>query len=111
RSVVRAGKLARQPEQFVPELAQRLALPFRGKTSPLKSCDQVVGQTNYFQIQGVGRKSASRNLRQRIALTNFPDASLHSGTASVEAPNPRRCQGQLRAPSPKSITPQAKASP
>ena len=39
RSVLRACKFAWHPEKFVPELAQRKALPFRGKTGPLKSCD------------------------------------------------------------------------
>src|SRR6266704_6903052 len=92
------------------QLAQRIALPFRGKTGPLKSCDQVVGQTNYFQIQGVGRKSASRNLRQRIALANFPDASLHAGATIVEVAHPGRCQGQIRVPSSICITLQGKQS-
>jgi len=40
RSVLRACKFARQPEQSGAQFAQGQALPFFGETCPLKSRDQ-----------------------------------------------------------------------
>src|SRR5437016_11755103 len=69
RSVLRACKFARQPEESGAQFAQGQALPFFRKTCPLKSRDQVVGQPNYFQIEGVGRENTSGNRPERIVLT------------------------------------------
>src|SRR5207244_10918462 len=87
RSVLRACKFARQPEESGAQFAQGQALPFFRKTCPLKSRDQVVGQPNYFQIEGVGRESTSGNLPERIVLTQLSDAWLHSGAAIIEVTN------------------------
>jgi len=38
-SILRTGKFTRQPEEFVAQFVQGQALPFFGKTGPLKSCD------------------------------------------------------------------------
>ena len=76
RSVLRACKFARQPEESGAQFAQGQALPFFRETCPLKSRDQVVGQPNYFQIEGVGRKSTSGNLPERIVLTLMPISAL-----------------------------------
>ncbi len=76
RSVLRACKFARQPEESGAQFAQGQALPFFRETCPLKSCDQVVGQPNYFQIEGVGRESTSGNLPERIVLTIMPISAL-----------------------------------
>ena len=48
RSVLRACKFARQPEESGAQFAQGQALPFFRVTCPLKSRDQVVGQPNYI---------------------------------------------------------------
>src|SRR5260370_7384422 len=96
RSVLRACKFARQPEESGAQFAQGQALPFFGETCPLKSRDQVIGQPNYFQVEGVGRESASGNLPQREVLTQLLDAWLHSGAAIVEVPHTGRCQRQGR---------------
>src|SRR6266849_3633409 len=92
RSVLRACEFAWQPEESGAQFAQGQALPFFRETRPLKSRDQVVGQPNYFQIEGVGRKSTSGNLPQREVLTQFLNAWLHSGAAIVEVPHPGRRQ-------------------
>src|SRR5207245_5953231 len=63
RSVLRACKFARQPEESGAQFAQGQALPFFRKTCPLKSRDQVVGQPNYFQIEGVGRERDRKSTR------------------------------------------------
>src|SRR5467141_4088318 len=68
------------------------------ETWPLKSRDQVVGQPNYFPIEGVGRESTSGNLPERIVLTQLSDAWLHSGAAVVELPHPGRRQRQVVVP-------------
>src|SRR5229473_3676204 len=96
RSVLRACKFARQPEESGAQFAQGQALPFFGETCPLKSRDQVVSQPNYFQIECVGRKSTSGNLPQRIVLAELPDTWFHLSTAIVEVPHPGRCQRQVR---------------
>src|ERR1019366_8560825 len=110
RSVLRACKFARQPKESGAKFAQGQALPFFGETGPLKSRNQVVSQTNYFQIKGVGRKSTSGNLPQRIVLTELPDAWFHFRTAIIEVPHPGRCQRQVRMPGSIHITFQAKQS-
>src|SRR5216683_3757772 len=81
RSVLGACKFARQPEESGAQFAQGQALPFFRETGPLKSRDQVVGQPNYFQIEGVSRKSTRGNLPQRIVFTELLDAWLDFGTA------------------------------
>src|SRR5713226_7018395 len=90
RSVLRACKFARQPEESGAQFAQGQALPFFRETGPLKSRDQVVGQPNYFQIEGVGSESTRGNLSERIVITKLSDAWLHSGAAIVEVPHPGR---------------------
>jgi len=55
-SILRTSKFARQPKESVAQFAQGQALPLFGKTGPLKSGDQVVGQANDFQVEGVGRQ-------------------------------------------------------
>src|SRR5258706_1936944 len=98
RSVLRACKFARQPEESGAQFAQGQALPFFRETCPLKSRDQVVGQPNYFPIEGVGRESTSGNLPEHIVLTQLSDAWLHSGAAVVELPHPGRRQRQVGVP-------------
>src|SRR6202030_3117076 len=98
RSVLRACKFARQPEESGAQFAQGQVLPFFRETCPLKSRDQVVGQPNYFQIEGVSRKSTSGNLPQREVFTQLLNAWLHSGAAVVEVPYPGRRQRQIRVP-------------
>src|SRR5437660_469975 len=95
RSVLRACKFARQPEESGAQFAQGQALPFFRETCPLKSRDQVVGQPNYFQIEGVGRESTSGNLPERIVLAKLSDAWLHSGAPVVEVPHPRGTRSSL----------------
>src|SRR5258706_12050333 len=109
-SVLRACKFARQPEESGAQFAQGQALPFFGETCPLKSRDQVIGQPNYFQVEGVGRESASGNLPQREVLTQLLDAWLHSGAAIVEVPHTGRCQRQVRMPGSIRVTLQGKQS-
>src|SRR5215471_18056417 len=109
-SILRTSKFARQPKESVAQFAQGQALPFFGKTGPLKSCDQVVGQANDFQIEGVGRKSTCGNLPQRIVLPDLPNAWLHSRAAIVPVPHSSRGQGQVRVPSPIRVTFQGKQS-
>src|SRR2546421_3819203 len=89
RSVLRACKFARQPEESGAQFAQGQALPFFRETCPLKSRDQVVGQPNYFPIEGVGRESTSGNLPERIVLPQLSNAWLHCGAAIVEVPHLR----------------------
>src|SRR5258706_9161362 len=79
RSVLRACKFARQPEESGAQFAQGQALPFFRETCPLKSRDQVVGQPNYFPIEGVGRESTSGNLSERIVLTQIDSHSCFRG--------------------------------
>src|SRR5260370_24865224 len=110
RSVLRACKFARQPEQSGAQFAQGQALPFFRETCPLKSRDQVVGQPNYFPIEGVGRESTSGNLPERIVLTQLSDAWLHSGAAVVELPHPGRRQRQGGVPGSIRVTFQGKQS-
>src|SRR6266436_7633468 len=110
RSVLRACKFARQPEESGAQFAQGQALPFFGETCPLKSRDQVIGQPNYFQVEDVGRESASGNLPQREVVTNFANAWLHSGAAIVEVPHPCWCQRQVRVPGAIRVTFQGKQS-
>src|SRR6516165_3082880 len=97
-SVLRTCKFTRQPEESVPEFTQCQSLPFLRKTSPLKSCYQVVGQSNYFQVECVSLKNTSGNLCQRIVFTDFPNATLHSGATIVEVPHAGRRHGQVRMP-------------
>jgi len=110
RSVLRACKFARQPEESGAQFAQGQALPFFRETCPLKSRDQVVGQPNYFPIEGVGRESTSGNLPERIVLTQLSDAWLHSGAAVVELPHPGRRQRQVGVPGSIRVTFQGKQS-
>ena len=42
--------------------------------------------------------SSKSSLRQRIVLTNFPDASLHSGATIVEVPHSGWRQRQVCVP-------------
>src|SRR5438874_11603489 len=104
RSVLRACKFARQPEESGAQFAQGQPLPFFRTTCPLKSRDQVVGQPNYFQIEGVGRESTSGYLPERIVLTQLSDACLHSGAAIIEVPHPGRRPRQGGAPGSMRIT-------
>src|SRR5438309_9118448 len=85
RSVLRACKFARQPEESGAQFAQGQALPFFRETCPLKSRDQVVGQPNYFQIEGVGRESTSGNLPERIVLTQLSDARSEEHTSELQS--------------------------
>src|SRR5258708_11499221 len=110
RSVLRACKFARQPEESGAQFAQGKAWPFFRETCPLKTRDQVVGQPNYFQIEGVGRKSTSGNLPQREVLTQLLDAWRHSGAAIVEVPHPGWRKRQVGVPGSIRVTVQGKQS-
>src|ERR1019366_5398161 len=79
-----------------------------GKTRPLKSRDEVVGEPNHLQIERVGCKRTSGDLGKGKVFAYFPNASFHSGAAIIEVPHAGRCQRQVCMPGSIHVTPQGK---
>jgi hypothetical protein len=67
-----------EQEEFVAQFSQRQFLPRFFQAIPLKCSDEIVGESNDFQVQSVGRKRGSGGLSKREVFAQFTDPRLHA---------------------------------
>ena len=77
----------RAAKEFAAQLSKRQVLPRFLQAGPLKRSEEIVGESNDFQVQSVSRKRCRGDLSKREVFAQFADARLHAGTAIIRNAN------------------------